>query len=72
MKARYCPGCGEKKRLRWRGTWCSITCAADSAHASYQGDTGTYYCCYCGEFGLHEAGECPLWDQTNDNDELDN
>ena len=53
-KQSYCPGCGEKKTLRWPrngepAKWCSQRCAALAASRMLNtGSKRTLYCRVCG------------------------
>ena len=57
----YCVGCGEKKRIRWYGGFCTKDCAAHTALALF-GAEPLGFCPGCGELSGHTL-DCPFKDE---------
>jgi len=68
MAGKYCAGCGEQKRLRYRDTFCKQRCAAETASTLADAACSDMFCTKCGEFGCGGLG-CNPYNLLNEEDE---
>lgn len=59
----FCPGCGERKRLRWpinEPEFCSKDCAAWAALTIYGAGSGDFHCAVCSDVGCQREHAAPV------------